>query len=133
MVDKQSPVRLCKTLKKTLKRVFRSRIFLPNCPDYDSDDSDTSTLEGEDTVDEAITVLPKKEEKKDRIFYTRRRKRNGGEESVKTFANKGKSTRSYHRKGYRYANKKGFEKRSKFFFFGTTVVVSSSVSSQTTV
>ncbi len=79
MVDKQSPVRLC----KTLKRVFRSRIFLP---DYDSDDSDTSTLEGEDTVDEATTVLQKKK-KADRIFYIKRRKRNGWDANEETFAN----------------------------------------------
>ncbi len=66
-------------------------------------------------------------------IYTRRRKRNGWDENVETFANKGRSTRSYHRKDYRYANKKGFEKRSYFFFFGTTVVVSSSESSPTMV
>ncbi len=53
-------MQLCKALKKTLKRVFRSRALLTNCLDYDSDDSDTSSLEGEDTFDEAITVLPKR-------------------------------------------------------------------------
>ncbi len=74
MPDKECLEQRCKAWEKTLNRVFRLTAPIANCPDYDSDDSDTSTLAGEDTVDEAITVLPKKEEKKDRRFYIRRRK-----------------------------------------------------------
>ncbi len=47
-------------MEKTLRRVLRLTAPIANWPDYDSDDSDTSTLEGEDTVDEAITVLSKR-------------------------------------------------------------------------
>ncbi len=55
--DKECLEQLCKTSKKTVIRVLRLTAPIANCPDYDSDDSDTSTLGGEDTVDEAITVL----------------------------------------------------------------------------
>ncbi len=60
MPDKECLAQLCKTWEKTLNRVLRLTAPIKNCPDYDSGDSDTSTLEGEDTVDEAITVLPKR-------------------------------------------------------------------------
>ncbi len=60
MPDKESLEQLCKAWEKTLNRILRLAAPIANCPDYGSDDSDTSTLEGEDTVDEAITVLPKK-------------------------------------------------------------------------
>ncbi len=90
MSDKEFLEQLCKTWEKTLNRATRLTAPIANCPNYGSDDSDTSTLEGEEaTVDEAITVLPKKEEKKDRRFYTRRRKRYGWDKkNVETFRTK---------------------------------------------
>ncbi len=72
--------------KKTLNRVLRLAAPIANCPDYDSDDFDTSTLEGEDTFDEVITVLPKRR-RKDRIFTLEGKKRNGGDENEETFSN----------------------------------------------
>ncbi len=54
--------------KKTLNRVLRLTAPIANCPDYDSDDCYTSTLEGEDTVDDAITVLPKRRRKT--VYFT---------------------------------------------------------------
>ncbi len=102
--------------------------ILPNLSRHNH--SDNSTLVGEDTVDEVL----QKKKKTDRIFYIKGRKRNGGDENIETFANKGRSTRIYLRKGYRYASTVGCEKRTYvFFFFGTTVMTSSFVSSPTRV
>ncbi len=68
MPDRECLEQLCKTWEKTLNRVLRLTAPIANCPDYDSDDSDTSTLAGEDTVDEAITVLSKRRRKT--VYFT---------------------------------------------------------------
>ncbi len=58
--EKENPEQQSRTPKRALKRVFRPRAPIPNFPDYDSDDSDTSTLVGEEAEDETTTVVPKK-------------------------------------------------------------------------
>ncbi len=55
--------------KKALKRGFRPREPIPNCPDYDSGNSDTSTLVGEDTDDGVVTVLLKKEKQDHTLLH----------------------------------------------------------------
>ncbi len=53
--------------KKALKRGFRPRAPIPNCPD--SGNSDTSTLVGEDTDDGVVTVLLKKEKQDHTLLH----------------------------------------------------------------
>ncbi len=52
--NKGNPEQPSKALKKAPKRVFRPRALIPNYPDYD-----TSSLAGEETEDEIMTVGPK--------------------------------------------------------------------------
>ncbi len=68
----ESPGQPCRMPKKTLKRVLRPKAPIPNCPDYNSVNSDTSTLVGEDTDDGVVTVLLKKRSKTI-PYYTRGR------------------------------------------------------------